>query len=1509
MPSRLMAIVLLFIGLFSTVCLASNAAVRFGAMTIEDGLSQNTVFSIYQDRQGFMWFGTADGLNRFDGYRFKHFRHNQKDPSSLSNNLVSVLHEDINGNLWVGTEGGGLHRFNRQLQNFERFVHEPGNPNSLSNDIVTSISEDSQGRLWIGTSGGVNLYDVETQQFSHLRQQNDNPNSLSHDDVKTILSTRNGIIWIGTNGGGLNRYDPEKKQFTRYFYSPTNTRGITSNIINTLFEDSKNRLWVGTERGLNLLDRNTGLVSVYQHSPDAYFSISNNSIQTMIEDDQGTLWVGTYGGGLEQFIVSTGQFLHFRHQSSDADSLSNDIVLSTFQDATGLLWIGTWAGGVNKVDTALRRFGHFKHDSNSPSSLSHTDVSAIFVDSKKTLWVGTRGGGLNRQKLGELGFTHFRHDAGNPNSLSSNIVRNIAEDEQGTIWISTFSGGLNRFNTHDQTFTHFLHEPNNPNSISHNNVQVVLPQGDGSLWVGTWGGGLNRFWPKTGIFKQYRHQSDKPGTISDDDVEALFLDDENTLWIGTWGGGLNRFNRSSQSFSAYRYDRENLQSLGNDNILAIVQSSNSQLWVGTYGGGLNAFNRENGLFQRFTESDGLSNNSVYGILEDRFNNLWLSTNRGLSKFNPQSKSFRLYGADDGLQSYEFNLGAYFKSDDGEMFFGGVNGFNRFYPDDIQSDIHMPVVAFTDFLIFNQSVAIASKTDKADVYTLSQAIDGLKQIHLAHHQSLISIEFSGLDYRSPMKNQYVYKLEGHDDNWIQSDPRIRRATYTNLPAGSYTLRVKASNADKVWNHEGIAIDIHMAPPPWLSWWALCLYAFAVLVLVYLFVAAQRRKVVQERLVNQQLTRINKLKDEFLANTSHELRTPLNGIIGLTESLIDGATGPLPAQTNANLAMVAGSARRLSNLVNDILDFSKLQNRHLTLNIKPVDLHSMVDVVLALSRPLLGDKALTLLNRVGDQLPAVAADEDRLMQMLHNLIGNAIKFTDKGEITVSATVDGSTVNISVSDTGIGIAEDQLDSIFESFEQLEGHAQREYSGTGLGLAVTKQLVELHGGNINVQSTVGKGSCFTLSLAMTEQEAMPFVSPERQLHHLQDVATDNNHIAPVAIGGNQFSILIVDDEPINRQVLFNHLSMQSHYRLAEASSGQEALQQVEHHGPFDLILLDIMMPRMSGYEVCRKLRKKYPVSDLAVIFLTARNQVSDLVQSFAVGANDYLSKPVNKQELLSRVETHLRLLDINRTLERKVAQRSSELVHAEKMASLGTLTAGIAHEINNPTNFVLGSSQNLAADLEQCRRFIISLADERTDGAIISSIEQRFEPLYEHLETIHQGIERLTSIVNDLKTFTAHNADDKNLVDIRSCLQSTINLVQTQKHRVVQFNRNFKTVPEISCYPAQINQVIMNLLVNAVDAIEQRIDDGDKAPGLVEVGCSLVEHCIEITIKDNGCGMCEQTQSKLFEPFFTTKAVGKGTGLGLSIAYGIVQQHQGQLNVQSMLGKGSEVTLSLPL
>ena len=1520
---------------------------RFDRLSFEEGLSQAVVNSIAQDGQGFIWFGTDDGLNRYDGYSFKIFRHDPKDPTSLSNNLVETLFTDSKGRLWVATSGG-LNRYNSATERFVRFKHDEATPHSLSNDSVMSILEDNQGVLWVGTLGGLNRFDETSGQFTHYHPIDDNINSLSDNSILAMYEDSAGMMWLGTYEG-LNRYDPKTQDFKHYRHQPSNPHSLNHNTVYAIHGDSKDQLWLGTRNGLNLFDQQKQQFTSFTQNDLAIGNLSNNHVNAIYEDRKGTLWVGT-DDGLNRYDAQQQRFTHFKNQAIDSHSLSNNIISAIHEDAQGGLWFGTKGGGLNKLNTQRQFFGHFKQLQSDPYGLSHNSVTAFAQDTQGSLWIGTHEG-LNQYAVDSEGnlpfFVQFKHQPTEPRSLGHNLIGTIFNDSNGTLWVGTGGGGLSRYNRKNQDFDHFRHQPDNPNSLSDDNVFAIYEDANKNLWIGT-NGGLNRFDPHTGDFRHFSHDIFEPDSLSSNFVSAIIQDKKGILWVGTDGGGLNRFDPNTEQFTVYQHQPTDPNSLSHDAVPCLYEDSKGTLWVCTYAG-LNRFDPQQQNFVRASQGNDFPGGVIYGIIEDPLGQLWLSANKGLYRFNPLDGSYHLFNVNDGLQSNEFNGGAYFKSAAGELFFGGVNGFNRFFAEDIEDDRQAIDVVFTDFLLANQSVTISPKNaprngqNTAKKFTLPGAINTLQQLTLGYQQNLISFEFAALHFSNPKMNQYAYRLEGQDKDWVFTDAKNRRATYTNIPSGDYILHVKASNNHNHWDEQGKSLKISINPPPWDTWWAWLIYTFCLVSMMASLIRAQHKKslaqqqkIRDEHDLNLRLTQLDQLKDEFLANTSHELRTPLNGIIGLAESLIDGATGPLPDLTNKNLAMVVASGKRLSNLVNDILDFSKLKNRHLTLQTSPVDLHSMAEMVLTLSRPLVAEKDIKLMNAVPEDLPAAQADENRLQQILHNLVGNAIKFTDVGEVMVSAIETDEGLEISITDSGIGIEQAQFSNIFDSFEQLESHAERSRSGTGLGLSVSKQLVELHGGTIDVKSILGQGSVFSFSLPYSTEK--PLVrngvnSAEHAVSRLHLLEEESLPSPKVEYDGSQFRILLVDDEPVNRQVLHNHLSMQN-YQLVEASGGEEALQTIMEHGPFDLILLDIMMPRISGYEVCQTLRKSYPANDLPVIFLTAKNQVADLVQSFAVGANDYLSKPISKHELLVRVETHLKFLDINRNLESKVAERTAELVQknqevehkndeiiatqqqlvqAEKMASLGTLTAGVAHEINNPTNFVHVSAQNLEVDLDRFQAFLFELAGSDADKAILDSFRQQFKPLHDHLETIRNGTERIKVIVQDLRAFSQLDSAEQKTVLITDLLQSTVNLVQTQYLEVATFITEFDARPELFCYPAQLNQVFMNLIVNACDAISEKQQlQEKKTPGQIIIGSRLLtedaEQKVEISIRDNGDGMTEKTKNRLFEPFYTTKGEGKGTGLGLSISYGIMQKHGGEVIVDSQLGVGTTFRLILP-
>lgn len=814
----------LYLCLLATLHAQQNP-IKFEHISIQQGLSQSTVSCILQDKKGFMWFGTEDGLNRYDGYNFTIYKNDSLDKTSLSDSYILSLYEDKSGTLWIGTYSGGLNKFDREKEQFIYYKHAPDSPDTLSNNMVQSIYEDSTGTLWIGTYDGLNEFDREKEQFTQYKHDPDKPTSLSHNRINVIFEDKNGILWIGTEGGGLNRYDPDNGEFTHWIHGDGNPDSLSHDVIHCIFEDKFGTLWIGTDKGLNRFDRKNEKFTPYTHDPKNSHSLSHDRIGSIFEDETGALWVGTYGGGLNRFDRENERFNHWLSEPGNPTSLNNNHVLSLYEDRIGIIWIGTFGGGVNRFNPEKGYFAYWANEPGNPNSLSHNFALSIFEDRDGMLWIGTDGGGLNRLDRAKMRFEHWLNDPKNPQSLSNNRVRAIHEDSRGMLWVGTYDG-LNRFDKRAGQFTRFRHDPSNPDSISHNYVRTIYEDTSGMLWIGTFGG-VNKYDPQTQKFTSYIHDPDNPASLSHDRVVSICEDKKGNLWFGT-GNGLNRFDREMQRFTHWVNDPGNPHSLSNNRVQAIYEDRNGVLWIGTYGGGFNRFDCSKDMFIHYDEKDGLPNDVVYGILEDDGGNLWLSTNKGLSRFNPHEETFRNYDVHDGLQSDEFNSGAYHKNKFGEMFFGGINGFNAFFPGDVKDNPHLPSVVITNFQIFNKSVPIGKRQDGRTI--LSKSITETEKISLSHKDRVLSFEFAALHFIAPEKNEYAYMLHGFEKEWNYVSDR-RFASYTNLPAGHYVFKVRGSNNDGIWNEEGVSVSITITPPFWKTLWFRCVAAAGLLLMLY------------------------------------------------------------------------------------------------------------------------------------------------------------------------------------------------------------------------------------------------------------------------------------------------------------------------------------------------------------------------------------------------------------------------------------------------------------------------------------------------------------------------------------------------------------------------------------------------------------------------------------------------------------------------------------------------------
>nr|WP_161575407.1 two-component regulator propeller domain-containing protein [Beggiatoa leptomitoformis] len=794
-----------------------------------------------QDKRGFLWFGTQDGLDRYDGYGFTSYRHNPLNTTSLSHNEINTLYEDKAGTLWIGT-ANGLNRFDRQQEQFIRYFHDATNPASLSDNNVWSIVEDHTGLLWVSTQqGGLNCLDKKTNQFTHYTHDSTNPSSLSSNNTWQVFEDSYQTLWIGTDGDGLNRFDRKTKQFIHYL---TNNNQAT-NSVTSLFEDSQRRLWVGTAGGLLRYEREKD--SFYTYTADATDKtrLSHPVIWAIGEDRQKNLWVGTDGGGLNRLNWETQTFTRYTNELEDKYSLTNNRILSIYRDNAGTLWVGTDGGGVNYYDARNDAiFSHYFVDTNNEkNSLSNNNVLALYVDSHNELWVGTDGGGLNRYDATRKKVTVYKYEPENKNSLINNTVRAIYEDKTGVLWVGTDAGGLHQFIPKTEQFIR-IQKPNLVENVPNAEmIRTLYEDSQGTFWVGT-RQGLFTFDRKTHIFSApYFSNPSNPANT----VLSLLEDHTGALWVGTQGMGLKKYQLDTKKWTIYQSNYNDKNSLSNDIVSNILETNTGTLWIATLGGGLNQFNPQTEKFTRYQESEGLANDTIHCLLEDKQNNLWLASNKGLMKFTPEPHLIMTYDVMDGLQSNQFNP-ACFKSRQNDMFFGGINGFNIFSPDNFTENLAPPVVMITDFKIFNKSMSDLPNPP------LTQSILETNTITLDYTQTFFSFEFTALNFIRTEKNVYKYRLEGFDHEWNYIGNK-RSAHYTNVPVGTYVFHVLASNNKNTWNENetGAIITIHILPPPWKTWWAYLVYGLTLFLLCIYYLHRQRRTLQQKQSEIDRITR--------------------------------------------------------------------------------------------------------------------------------------------------------------------------------------------------------------------------------------------------------------------------------------------------------------------------------------------------------------------------------------------------------------------------------------------------------------------------------------------------------------------------------------------------------------------------------------------------------------------------------------------------------------------------------
>jgi ligand-binding sensor domain-containing protein/signal transduction histidine kinase len=1078
---------------------SQQPSIKFDHLNINHGLSQNHIMCILQDKRGFMWFGTRDGLNKYDGYRFTIYRNDPKDAHSLSNNFVTGIAEDSKGMIWISTRGGGLNCYNREKDRFEQFRHDDNNSNSISSNLLNDVIIDHADNLWLCTEdAGVSYFDHGKKAFINYHHSKNDDHSLSSNNIRSVFEDSDQNIWIGTYDAGLNLFNRKTKTFIHYTHNDKDKSSISGQDIKAIFEDSKKRLWIGTMgEGLDVMDKATGTFKHFFSNQTDNKSLSGNVIQAIREDSDGNLWIGTENNGLNVFNPDKGIFYHYQYDQIDEKSLSHNSIYSIYKDRQGSMWIGTFAGGVSMAGKKL--FTHYNHTSDN-NSLSHNNVLCITESKNGKLWIGTDGGGVNLYDPKTKAFTHFMHVPGNKNSICGNYVLSIFEDSRGNVWIGTWADGITVYNPATKLYKHFKNDPANPTSLSSNNVWSILEDREKNLWIGTYGGGLNLFDYRTNSFKRY-----------DDDTRnvtrqsfSLAEDAQGNLWIATDGGGIKVLNKKTGQFERLLH-QDGTNSLSDDRVNFMHRDSRNNFWISTMSG-LNYFDTKTNRFTVYTVDNGLPNNVIFGTLEDDNGKVWISTNRGLSCFDPDSKKFTNFTPADGLQSYEFKGRSLCKASSGAMYFGGINGFNEFFPDKITTDDFEPPLVFTGFQIFNKNIQIAK--DDNDPSPLKKDISETNDITLPDENSVISFEFALLKYTDEDRKQYAYMLEGFDKDWNHVVNR-RTATYTNLDPGHYIFKVKTLNRKGEWSNNIAAIALTITPPFWKTWW----FRLAVVLGIALIAAAfywfrinqvRLQKAKLQLLVEQQTAQLiqsakeeqkarqaaeeashatitankaleqkNKELEQFAYVASHDLQEPLRTTTSFVQLLQQQYQGQLDDRADKYLTFITQSTDRMKILIKDLLDYSRIGRKK---ELSRIDCNELLQQLLADLNVAITENNAKISF---DELPTINAYSTEIKQLFQNLITNALKFHKPDidpVIHFSVSKKNGSWEFVCRDNGIGIEAEHKERIFVIFQRL--HTRAQYEGSGIGLANCKKIVELHGGTIWVESVPGEGSAFYFTI-----------------------------------------------------------------------------------------------------------------------------------------------------------------------------------------------------------------------------------------------------------------------------------------------------------------------------------------------------------------------------------------------------------------------------------------------
>lgn len=1217
----------------------------FKQLEVRDGLSHNQINHIFKDSKGFMWFSTASGLNRYDGYKFKLFIHDPQDAYSLPDNLIMDVQEDMKGRLWIRT-ANGYTVYNPKIEKFEQsrvLLQEMG-----INTPVDIVFIDKEKNLWCYvTAFGFYRHHAESGE-TRFFPQDGKAGNLELGSITDLNESDKHYLFI--HQSGLIQYmDKSSLQVIRADRFIQNQLH-SENQNYQLYVDSESDLWIYSDNPLGAWCHNARQDEWHylgSHNSDFPFFLTSDMIQDIVQDPTGLIWVATDHGGIDVINKKTNKLTNLRNLPNDERTIAHNSITCIYTDQEEIIWVGTYKNGISYFSESIYKFGiDHLHYFNKVNNFK-PDVNSIIKDQEEHIWIGSNGSGLVRLNRKSGSTQLYTHDPANRSSLISNVVVSLCAAKNGNLWIGTYMAGMDCFDGH--TFTHFTHDPDNPNSLANNNVWSIVEDSRGMIWIGTLGSGLQRFNPENGQFTTY--DNSRIQQLSSEYISSICLARENRLILGT-AIGLTIFEMDSERFEILQSNRKGDQFFTNLNVNHVFEDSRGLIWVGTRNG-LNIWDPKQDRITRFYKSDGLADNVISGIIEDNQHNMWVTTSNGVSNVIVQTHSvtgdhtfsFVNYSEEDGLQSHEFNLRSIFKSDDGEILLGGIRGFNFFNPETIHYNRSQPKVLFTGLKLFNDEVVVGA--DYQGNRILEKELNQVGEVTFNYGQNVFSVEFSAMNYVLPEKSTYAYMLEGFNTDWLITDPGVHSVTYTNLAPGDYTLRVKAANSDGFWSDDSTQLHIHIKPPFWLSPLAYLFY-FLLLSTILLFARymiirneQQKFKMKQVEMEAERKHEIDEMKLRFFTNVSHELRTPLTLILSPLEKMIKSVTDN---QQKKELSMIHRNAVRLLNMVNQLLDFRKSDVNEHALNLSYGDIITFLRNSCTHFTEYAEKKniRLTFFSAV-DELSMVF-DEDKMGKIMLNLISNALKFTEKnGSVDVVAKLLPKTdesapeqLEIRVIDTGIGINEEEKKRVFERFYQ--GKVRNEdFPGSGIGLHIVKEFVSLCKGSVQVYDNLPKGSLFVLLFPVERLQYIvsQAATGDKEQSRVQDETVEMGEENDFT-QGNETTILLVDDNDDFRD--FMRDTLKHDFSLLEASNGKEAWRKIVDCLP-DIIISDVMMPEMDGYELCEKVKNDVRTSHIPLILLTAHTAQEQELHGLEIGADDYITKPFNLDILTLRIQKMLEL------------------------------------------------------------------------------------------------------------------------------------------------------------------------------------------------------------------------------------------------------------------------------